>query len=107
MSLLHEDLIGLAALAARVKSHRRKGHLTAQAVWRWATAGVRRADGTVVKLETVRLAGRFLTSWAAFQRFVAAQSEDLVATSMPATRSPVMRERASKRAVDILDAAGV
>jgi hypothetical protein len=107
MSLLQEDLIGLAALAAKIKSHRRKGHVTAQAVWRWVTVGVRRPDGQVVKLETARLAGRYLTSWAAFTRFIEAQSNLQAPSSMPASRSSGKREKASRRATEALEAAGV
>jgi hypothetical protein len=72
--LLSEQLIGLPELAKRIRSHRHKGAISAQTTWRWATSGVELPDGRTVKLETVRLAGRFLTSWPAFERFVLAQS---------------------------------
>jgi hypothetical protein len=108
INLLTEDLIGLAALAARIKSHRRKGHVTAQCAWRWATVGVRCTDGTVAKLETVRLAGRFLTSWPAFLRFLEAQSGSAPAQlPVVAHRSPRKRDRASARAAQDLASAGI
>jgi hypothetical protein len=107
VSLLQEDLIGLAALAVQIRSHRRKGHVTAQAVWRWATAGVRLADGTILKLETVRLAGRFLTSYPAFLRFVGAQSAPVESTPLPASRTPQRRQRDSEIAGAAMESVGI
>jgi hypothetical protein len=106
--ILGENPIGLSALAQRIRSHRRKGHVTAQCVWRWLTKGVELSDGSVVKLEAIRLAGRYLTSWAAFERFVVAQQTNGGAAVMPApTRSPAKRERSSKKAEHILTRAGI
>lgn len=104
--LLSEELLSLAGLASRIKSNRRGGSVTPQAVWRWASKGVKTSDGRVVVLETVRLAGRYLTSWPAFCRFLEAQTPAVV--SMPvAHRSPTNRQRQSERAAAVLTAAGV
>jgi hypothetical protein len=106
MRLLQEDLFGLADLARRVKSHRREGTITAQCCWRWATVGVQGVDGTVVKLEAVRLAGRFLTSWPAFLRFLEAQTHPPVRPPVVAPRSPGKRRRTGARAAEDLATAG-
>src|SRR6476469_11040300 len=58
--ILSEGPEGLATLANRLPSSRRAGSLTPQALWRWATRGIRLPNGRVVRLETVRVAGRFL-----------------------------------------------
>src|SRR5262245_48742030 len=105
--LLDEDLIGLAQLAASIKSHRRHGSLAIQACWRWATKGVKLPNGTVVKLETVRLAGRYLTSREAYKRFLLAQTPDSGQPAPAPVRSPGKRERGSKRAERVLSAAGI
>lgn len=106
--ILTEGPQGLAALAAAIPSHRRDSHLTPQALWRWAVRGIRLADGRVVRLETVRVAGRYLSSRAAVERFVRAQSEPTDPTPLPAaSRSPARRQRASDRAAEQLDAAGI
>lgn len=67
--LIREGLISTAA-AARPLSAAGQKNLTACTIARWATEGVHAADGTVVKLESVRLGGRLKTSEAAVLRFV-------------------------------------
>lgn len=47
---------------------------TADALRRWVTAGVTGADGERVKLEAVRLGGRWLTTRGAVGRFLTATS---------------------------------
>jgi len=106
--LLNEELIGLSALAKKVPSHRHAGKrgITAVAVWRWVVQGVRAHDGRIVKLETVKLAGRYLTSWAAFQRFIEAQSPQQTNVLPTPARSPGKRARAARKATAELQAAG-
>jgi hypothetical protein len=105
--ILSEDPLGLSALAKRIRSNRRQGSVTPQALWRWAVRGIQMPDGQLVRLEVIRLAGRYLTSWAAFERFVAAQQTNGGGAVMPApTRSPAKRERSSKKAEHILTRAG-
>jgi hypothetical protein len=107
--LLSEDLIALSALASRIKSHRRQGgSVTAVAVWRWASHGLSRPDGTKVKLEVVKFAGRFLTSWPAYLRFVEAQQDAAEPASLPTpARSPSKRQRAAEVADEVLNLAGI
>jgi hypothetical protein len=95
--VLNETTLGLAALAARLKSNRRSGTYTPQAAFRWCTRGITLPNGEVVVLEHVRLGNKILTSWEAFERFVAAQSGPRRGTFVRTVRSPAKRERASKR----------
>src|SRR4051812_11880086 len=81
--ILNEDPTGFSGLARRITSRRRDGTITPQCCWRWHIRGVRRRDGTVVKLEAVLCAGRYLTSYAAYERFVAAQNESAEPTPLP------------------------
>jgi hypothetical protein len=106
-TLLNEQLISLSQLAARIKSHRRQGSLSTQAIWRWVTRGLMLPDGRMVKLESVRLAGRFLTSWPAFQRFLVAQTPGEAEVLPVPTRSPAKRKRAGELAGQALKSAGI
>ncbi len=41
-----------------------------ETVWRWAIHGHKLPDGTIIKLESAKLAGRWLTSKPALRRFL-------------------------------------
>lgn len=96
--LQREGLIGLSE-AAKLFGTYRGGRPTHPAtVGRWALHGVRLGDGRLVRLETIRLAGRLGTSRAAVERFLAAQQG---AEPMPAgqpVRTPANRRRESAKA---------
>jgi hypothetical protein len=64
---LTETIVGLAELPKRLNLRRNGRPLSPVTVWRWATYGLRN-----VKLETIKLGGRRITSVEAFQRFIAA-----------------------------------
>src|SRR4051794_39593921 len=102
--ILNETPIGFAALARQIESRKRDGHVTPQCCWRWHTRGVRRRDGVVVKLEAVLCAGRFLTSQAAYERFVAAQNEPAEPVLLPVpARSQNKRARENANAEKVLE----
>jgi hypothetical protein len=107
--LLAEDPIGFADLARRIRSRRRDGSVTSQCCWRWHTRGVRLADGRTVRLEAVRCAGRYLTSLAAYARFVAAQNDEPgEANPLPApARSASKRQREDAVAAELLEKVGI
>ena len=75
-------------------------------IWRWARKGCRG-----VKLETVRLGGRFLTSIEALERFGKALAEqplnDNPPPKPPPTRTNKQRERSIARAERELAVAGI
>jgi len=81
-------------------------------VWRWVCRGHRLSDGSIIKLEAAKLAGRWLTSRAALARFL----ERVTAASTPEssnpipipkpTRSVTRRRTASEAAAARLDAMG-
>ena len=66
---------------------------------RWILTGAKAPDGTRVKLEAVRLGGRWMTSREALQRFAEALTPSLSDTpALPIPRAPTARRRASERA---------
>jgi hypothetical protein len=67
----------LPVVARRIPSaHHNCGqtHLAPSTLFRWATAGVRLTDGSILKLLVVRIGNRFLTTEKAVREFIAAQT---------------------------------
>jgi hypothetical protein len=75
---------------------------------RWIQHGARGPSGERVRLEAVRLGGRWLTSREALQRFAAALTPptDTVPPA-PASRTPSARAKAADRAGQALEQAGI
>jgi hypothetical protein len=108
IDLSRETLISVAQAARRLPSSRLDRPVSPSCVWRWIARGYRLADGRVVRLEGVRVCGRWLTSAEALARFFAAQTpppDNAVPTHAP--RTPTARRRASERAAAKLDKLGI
>ena len=88
--------IYLAEAAKLFPCHRRGRPVSPSCVFRWATSGVRLPDGARARLEHARLAGRLVTTPAAIERFLAAQTPRLCAAPEP--RTPTRRQREHARA---------
>jgi hypothetical protein len=107
-NLLNEQLMGLAQAARRIPSGRRDRPVNPSTLFRWVHDGVKLPTGSVVRLEAVRMGGRWLTSLEALQRFAEAQTPRLDGQAeAPALRTPAARRRASERAAAELDKAGI
>jgi hypothetical protein len=76
-------------------------------ILRWVLDGAKAPDGNRVRLEAVRLGGRWVTSREAVQRFAEALTPRLSDARMSSPRTPRRRERANARAVKELEAAGI
>lgn len=103
------DGLSLAAAGRMFPAHRGPGAINPSTVYRWATSGAKEPSGRLVKLEAVRVGGRWLTSRAAVARFVAALTAAAAPTSTPAppiTRTPAARQKAADRAAAKLKAMG-
>jgi hypothetical protein len=71
-------------------------------------AGTKAPDGRVVRLEAIRLGGRWLTSVEALQRFAAALTPSFAETDLTSQwRSPRKRQGDSERAGKQLDQLGI
>jgi hypothetical protein len=105
--LLSEGLIGMSA-AARLYGTFRGGRPTHSCTpTRHHLHGVRLPDGTVVRLEAIRIAGRLMTSRAAIARFFLAQQPSVPPGKSGSARSPATRHRAAELAAKHLAAAGI
>jgi hypothetical protein len=91
--------LSLSAAGRLFPGHRGGAAVDPSTVFRWVTRGTRTTTGHAVKLEAVRVGGRWLTSRGAVARFVAALTE--AADPAPVSAPPVSRSRtASRRAND-------
>lgn len=105
--LTRETLLSLAQAARRFPPYRRGRPVNPSTIWRWCHQGVKVNGVGVVKLECVRLSGRWLTSEEAISRFVGAQTPPSEAEPMLAPRTPTQRRRASERAAGKLAEMGM
>lgn len=93
----------LSQAARLLPAYRQSRPVNPSTVYRWIADGVRLADGTRLRLEAVRLGGRWLTSTQAIERFIARQTPNLdtqpIPTPSPRTpqQSAIAAERAGKK----------
>jgi hypothetical protein len=70
-------------------------------------SGVRLSDGCTIRLEGARVAGRWLTSEPALERFIAAQTPSGDSTLPLVARTPTARRRSSEKAALQLEKLGI
>jgi hypothetical protein len=102
------DGLAMSAAGRLFPGHRGKSNVDPSTVFRWITKGTRTTSGAIVKLEAVRVGGRWLTSRGAVARFVQALTD--AATPAPTnpelSRSEAARLRAGERFGEELDRMG-
>lgn len=104
-TLTQETLLSLTDAARRLPPYRRGRPVSVSCILRWILAGVKTPAG-VVRLEGVRIGGRWLTSSEALERFAAALTPNL-ADQPPLPRTSAARLRASERAEAQLQKLGI
>ena len=88
--------LALSAAGRLFPAHRGAGTVDPSTVYRWVTKGAKAAGGQLVKLEAVRVGGRWSTSREAVTRFVQALTAAAAPTSPPPQPRPsVARRRAA------------
>ncbi len=106
-NLISETLLTLCEAARRLPPGRCGRPVSFSCVYRWIAHGAPGPDGSRVKLEAVRVGGRWLTSVEALARWAERLTPCLDGGPMPARRTPAQRKRADERAAKHLDAAGI
>jgi hypothetical protein len=97
IDLANETLLGLAAAGRRLPAAGGKP-VHPSTVFRWVTTGVRGPDGSRVRLNGVRVGGRWMTSVEALDRFACALTPSFDIEPAAAPRTSQQRVRASDRA---------
>jgi hypothetical protein len=106
INLQTEATLSLAAAARMIPSGRRGRPCNLSTIFRWIIDGVRLPSGEVVRLEAVRLGGRWLTSAEAIQRFADRHTPEPGEKPLP-TRTPNTRGKAATKAGKELERAGL
>ena len=104
--LLQEDLIPLSVAANLFPGARGADRLSPATVFRWCTRGTRTPDGQVVKLESIRLGCRLLTTRQAITRYVTRLTHPSSLSDAPPIRTPSERARRSADAAATLKKLG-
>jgi hypothetical protein len=107
IGLQAETPISLGQAARLLPTGRRGRPVTLSCVLRWVLDGVKLPNGQTVRLEAVRMGGRWITSVEALERFAARQTPRLDSEPAPAPRSPTKRQRASEQAAQELEKHGI
>src|SRR4051812_1922513 len=97
----------LTKAARRFPSARQDRPVTLSCLVRWITHGMKGPNGQRIRLEAARLAGRWITTPGAIGRFIEGQTPRADDVPAPAPRTPKARRRASERAAEALQRAGI
>jgi hypothetical protein len=109
IDLTTETPVPLAAAAKWVPPGRNAKRTHLSTLLRWILDGATAPDGSRVRLEAVRLGGRWMTTREALSRFATALTPrlDTVDMKSPQVRTATSRQRASDRAAAELEKLGI
>ena|SRR5262245_53038110 len=107
LDVASESTISLTQAARLLPPGRRGRPVSLSCVLRWVLTGATGPSGERVRLEAVRLGGRWVTSREALQRFAERLTPRLDGDLATAPRTPAKRQRASERAARELDSVGI
>jgi len=105
IDLSTESIVSLRDAAKLLPPARQGRAVSFQCVLRWVLDGARGPDGELVRLEAIRLGGRWLTSREALQRF--GESLTPANRSSSPARTSRQRRRAAERAERELENLGI
>jgi hypothetical protein len=106
IDLTTESILSLRDAAKLIPPARQGRPVSFQCILRWALEGAKAPSGERVKLEAVRLGGRWLTSREALQRFAEALTPRSDSPTSP-PRTLRQRRRAAERAERELEKLGI
>jgi hypothetical protein len=92
----------LAQAAKLLPRYRRDRPVSPSTLFRWIHDGVRLKNGERLRLEAVRISGKFVTTQQALSRFLDQQSTD-TARSLPTIRTSSQRAKAQQLAAARLE----
>ncbi len=102
-----ETLLSLPEALRLLPSGRQNKRPHISTTLRWVLTGAKAPSGEVVRLDAIRLGGKWITSREALQRFGDRLTPDLDRAQEPAPRPPARRRRASEKAARQLEKLGI
>jgi hypothetical protein len=106
-TILSETTMSLSQAAKRLPSGRRGAPVSLACVLRWVLQGARGPAGARVRLEAVRLGGRWLTSLEALARFAQALTPATADSQSSPIRTLRQRRKRAERAERELEQLGI
>jgi hypothetical protein len=106
IDLSTESPLSLNQAARLLPPGRRNRPVSFACLFRWVTQGAKAPSGDRVRLEALRLGGRWVTSREALQRFAEALTPQGSDSLVP-TRTPNQRRKAAERAEKELEKLGI
>jgi hypothetical protein len=107
IDLSTETTVSLAQVAREQPPGRGGASCSLGCVLRWVLKGVKSPSGELVRLDAIRLGGRWLTSREAVQRFAERLTPNLSSETAPTPRTPSQRRRTDERAARELEQMGI
>jgi hypothetical protein len=107
INLQTEKTISLSQLTRLLPPGRSNRPVTISCVLRWIMDGMKDHNGQIVRLEGIRVGGRWLTSIEALNRFADRLTPNLDGQHPTLPRSPTARKRESERAALELEKLGI
>ena len=107
LDIARESTITLSQAAALLPPGRNGARPTLGCLLRWVLHGAKSPTGERVRLEAVRLGGRWITSRESLNRFAQKLTPPLEGEAPPAPRTPSQRRRASEAAARELEKMGL
>lgn len=107
LDISHETALSLSAAARRLPRLRAGRPVHPATLLRWVLDGIRGPGGGRVRLEAVRVGGRWVTTAEALERFQGALSIVPDERACPTPRTPGQRQRAAETAGRELDKLGI
>jgi hypothetical protein len=107
IDLTTETPLSLAQAARLLPPGRRNRPVTFACILRWILSGCRAHDGQLVRLEAIRLGGRWVTSREAIQRFAEALTPQIPSVLSTPARTSSQRQRAAEQAGRELEQLGI
>jgi hypothetical protein len=106
IDLTAESAVSLAEATKWLPTGRNDSRPHVSTLLRWITSGAKGPDGSRVRLDAVRIGGRWVTSREALQRFIAALTPQF-GDAAPAPRTAGQDRRATDRAGAELQKIGI
>ena len=107
LDLTAEKPISLAEACKLVPPARQGKRTHLSTLLRWIISGVRNPSGQIIRLDGIRIGGRWMTSREAIQRFANALTPNLDVTPPLTPRTPTQRQKAADRAARELEGIGI
>jgi hypothetical protein len=106
-TILNETTLSLSQAAKRLPPGRKEAPVSLACVLRWVLKGARAPDGGLIRLEAVRLGGRWLTSLEALARFAERLTPPTANSPASPTPTPRQKRKAEERAERELERMGI